>query len=61
MPGRDVNIRLCHEVALDPIGPWSIEIRDRWYEYNALTSIDLVTNLVELIRVNTNNSEQIRS
>ena len=46
---------------VDLIGPWSIEIRDKWYEFNALTIIDLVTNLVEIIRVDRNTSAQIRS
>ena len=59
--GRDVNTYPWHEVAVDLIDPWSIEIRDKWYEFNALTSIDLVTNLVELIRVYRNTSAQIRS
>ena len=61
LPGQDVNIHPWHEAAVDLIGSWSIEIKYKWHEFNALTSIDLVTNLVELIRVNTNNSEQIRS
>ena len=60
-PGLDVNIHPWYEVAVYLIGPWSIEIRDKWYEFNALTSIDLVSNIVELIRVNSNNSAQIRS
>ena len=48
LPRQDVNIHLWHEVAVDMIGPWSIEIRDKWYKFNALTSIDLVTNIVDL-------------
>ena len=46
---------------MDLIGPWNIEIRDEWYEFNDLTSIDLVTNIVKLIRVNRKTSSQIRS
>ena len=46
---------------MDLIGPRSIEIRDKWYELSALTSIDLVTNLVELIRVDRKTSAKIRS
>ena len=61
LPGRDVNKHPWHEVAMDMIGPWSIEIRDKWYKFDALTSIDLVTNLFEIIRVNRKNSAQIRS
>ena len=61
MPGRDVNIHPWNGVAVDLIVPWSIEIRDKWYGFNALTSIELVTNLVEIIRVDRQNSAQIRS
>ena len=46
---------------MDLIGPRIIEIRDKWYEFSALTSIDLVTNLVELIRVDRKTSAKIRS
>ena len=59
--GRDVNTHPWHNVVVDMIGPFSIEIRHKWYKFNALTSIDLVTNLVHLIRFNRNNSAQIRS
>ena len=38
-------------MAVDLIGPWTAEIRDKWYEFNALASIDMVTNLVKLIRI----------
>ena len=40
------------EVAVDLIGPWKIKVRGRLYEFNALTCIDTVTNLVELAQIN---------
>jgi len=46
---------------VDLIGPWAVEIRDKWYEFNALTCIDMVTNLVEIIRVDRKTSAHIRS
>ena len=61
LPGRDVNTHMWHEVAVDLIGPWSIKIRDKWYKFNALTSIDLITNIVEFIKFNRKTSAQIRS
>ena len=61
LPGRDVNIHPWHEAAVDLIGSWSIEIRYKWHEFNALTSIDLVTNLVELIGFDRKTLAQIRS
>ena len=33
---RDVRTNPWQEVAVDLIGPWSVEIRDKWYEFSAL-------------------------
>jgi RNase H-like domain found in reverse transcriptase/Integrase zinc binding domain len=40
------------EVAVDMIGPWTLEVSDRTEKFSALTIIDLVTNLVEIVCVN---------
>ena len=61
MHGRYFNTHPWNKVAVYLIVPWSIEIRDNWYEFNALTSTDLVTNLVEIIRFDRKTSAQIRS
>ena len=61
LPERDVRTHPGQEVAVDLIGPWAVEIRDKWYEFNALTCIDMVTNLAELIRVDIKISAHIRS
>ncbi len=39
------------ECAVDLIGPWTIQVRDKPYEFNALTMIDTVSNLVELVQI----------
>ena len=36
---------------LQIIGPWTIQVRGNPYEFEALTVIDTVTNLVELVRI----------
>jgi hypothetical protein len=36
---------------VDLIGPWIVRVRGDPYEFSALTAIDTVTNLVELIIV----------
>ncbi len=36
---------------MDLIGPWIVQVRGNPYEFSALTAIDTVTDLVELIRV----------
>jgi hypothetical protein len=41
-----------HGVAVDMIGPWTLEVGDRKEKFSALTIIDLVTNLMEIVRVN---------
>ena len=45
---------------MDLIGPWIVQVRGNPYEFSALTVIDTVTNLVELIRVDINSQKQLR-
>ncbi len=39
------------ECTVDLIGPWIIQVCNKPYEFNALTVIDRVSNLVELVRI----------
>jgi hypothetical protein len=39
------------ECAVDLIGPWTIQFWDKPYKFYALTMIDTVSNLVELVRI----------
>jgi len=48
------------EVHADLIGPWKIEISGQEVEFNALTCIDPVTNLVELIRVQNKTADHVQ-
>jgi RNase H-like domain found in reverse transcriptase/Integrase zinc binding domain len=50
LPPRTVTLAPWNEVAVDLIGPWKLEVNDQHLEFNALTCIDPVTNLVELVR-----------
>ncbi len=47
--------KLCsvpfEECAVDLIGPWTIQVCNNLYEFNALTVIDTVSNLVEQVRI----------
>ena len=47
------------ECAVDLIGPWIVQVREKPYEFDALTVIDTVTSLVELIRINDKSSETV--
>jgi hypothetical protein len=51
LPERDAQLLPWNEVAVDLIGPWKISINGQELEFNALTCIDPVTNLVELTRI----------
>jgi hypothetical protein len=39
------------ECAVDLIGPWIIQVCNEPYEFNALTVIDDVSNLLKLVRI----------
>ena len=61
LPEREIRSEPFEEVAIDLIGPWKITIRGRIHNFNALTSIDTVTALVELIRIENKTAEHIAS
>ncbi len=39
------------EFAVDLMGPWTIQVRDKPYKFNALIINDTASNLVELVRI----------
>jgi len=43
---------------VDLIGPWIVQVRGNPYEFSALTAIDTVTNLVELVRIDDKTSDK---
>ena len=51
LPERESRSEPCEEVAVNLIGPWKVTVRGKNYEFNALTSIDTITNLVEIVRI----------
>jgi len=44
---------------VDLIGPWVVQVRGNPYEFSALTAIDTVTNLVELVRIDDKMSDNV--
>ena len=48
---REAALLPWRDIAVDLIGPWTIEVAGQPMTYNALTVIDLVTNLVEVVRI----------
>ena len=59
LPERETRSMPFEECAVDLIGRWAIQVNDRPYEFNALTVIDNVSNLVELVRIDKKTSAHI--
>ncbi len=59
LPDRKISSMPFEECTVDLIGPWTIQVRDKPYECNALTMIDTVSNLVELVQINDKTSAHI--
>ena len=59
LPPRDALIAPWYEVAIDLIGPWQFTIGSQVSLFQALTCIDTVTNLAEVIRINNKSSKHI--
>ncbi len=55
-----MRIATWEEVAIDLFGPWKVKVNCRQVEFNALTCIDMASNLVKLIRVENKTAKHIR-
>jgi transposase InsO family protein len=56
---REAGLLPWSEIAVDMIGPWTLEVSNRTEKISALTNIDLVTNLVEIVHVNNKTTSAI--
>ena len=56
---REAALTPWRNVAVDLIGPWEINCAGHVLKYNALTIIDMVTNLVEVVRIENKTAEHI--
>lgn len=59
LPPRHAQLVPWNEVAVDLIGPWKIMVNNVEVEFNALTCIDPVTNLVEIIRLENKTAKHV--
>ncbi|KAG7340303.1 integrase core domain containing protein [Nitzschia inconspicua] len=48
---REASLLPWQDVAVDLIGPWTISIGNKNLTFSALTIVDMVTNLVEVVRI----------
>ena len=59
LPPKEAILMPWDEVCVDLIGPWKILIGDTEVNFKALTCIDPVTNLLEVIRINNKSSAHV--
>ncbi len=59
LPKWEVRIAPWEEVAINLIGPWRIKVNGWQVEFNALTCIDMASNLAKLIRVDNKTAKHI--
>ncbi|GAX16309.1 hypothetical protein FisN_35Hu008 [Fistulifera solaris] len=59
LASREVSAHPWREVHVDLIGPWELTIGGQTTTFSALTMIDPVTNLVELVRIDNKQSEHV--
>jgi hypothetical protein len=57
---QEVRIAPWEEVAIDLIGPWKVKVNGGQVEFNALTCIEMASNLVKLIHVDNKTAKHIR-
>ena len=55
-----MRIAPWEEVAINLIGPWKVKVNGQQVEFNALTCIDMASNLVKLIRDDNKTATHIR-
>ena len=51
LASREATLLPWRDVAVDLIGPWELTMGNEKVSFTALTIIDLVTNLVEIVRL----------
>ena len=56
---REASLLPCQDVAVDLIGPWTVSIGNKTLKFMALTMIDMVTNLVEVVRIDNKSAAHV--
>ncbi len=60
LPKQEVRIVPWEEAAINLIGPWKVKVNGQQVEFNALTCIDMASNLVGLIHIDNKTARHIR-
>jgi transposase InsO family protein len=56
---REASLLPWQDVAVDLIGPWKVSIGNKALKFMALTMIDMVTNLVEVVRIDNKSAAHV--
>jgi transposase InsO family protein len=59
LPTKEALVAPWYEVAVDLIGPWKFKVGPQELTFQALTCIDTVTNLAEVVRIENKSSAYI--
>jgi transposase InsO family protein len=59
LPPREAGLVPWNEVAVDLIGPWTLNVQGAEVKFNALTCIDPVSNLVEIARIHNKSAAHV--
>ena len=59
LPPREAQLAPWQEIAVDLIGPWSINVNEVKVMLNALSILDTVTNFAELIRISNKSAAHV--
>ena len=59
LPPREAQLAPWQQIAVDLIGPWKIRVNEQDLTFRALTIIDTVTNLPELIRISNKSAAHV--
>jgi hypothetical protein len=59
LPEHEVGSIPFEECTVNLIGPWTVQVCGRPYKFEALTVINTLTNLVELVRIEKMNLDHI--
>ena len=56
---REAVLSPWREIACDLIGPWKLDVGNQLCTFSALTIIDTVTNLVEIVRLDNHSAAHV--
>ena len=59
LPPREAQLAPWQEIAVNLIGPWKIRVNNQLLTFHALSIMDTVTNLPELVRISSKSAAHV--